>query len=119
QEYADGRILGLGVALPRGLSAAERRQAVRALVAVDHISPPGGTAFTLARVTPGQPVPHNIRPDTWTRPSRRWASVTPLLLDRFPKKGARDVADIIARGCEYAGLPRPADVVPDQFSPLY
>jgi CRISPR-associated protein Csb2 len=119
QQYADGRILGLGILLPRGLPPGERRRALRALTGVDRISLPGGTTFGLARCTPGQPDPHNIRPDTWAGPSRRWASVTPLLLDRFPKKGGRDVAEVIARGCEYVGLPRPADVVPDQFSPLY
>jgi CRISPR-associated protein Csb2 len=119
QQYADGRILGLGVLLPRGLSGDERRRVVRALMDVDRVSLPGGIDFRLARCTPGQPVPHNIRSDTWTRPSRRWASVTPLLLDHFPKKGSRSIAKVIARGCEYIGLPPPADVVPDQFSPLY
>src|SRR5262249_217948 len=71
QEYADGRILALAVLLPRGLNAAARRPVMRALMRVDRVSVPGGTSYQLARVTPGQPVPHNIRPDTWTRPSRR------------------------------------------------
>jgi CRISPR-associated protein Csb2 len=40
-------------------------------------------------------------------------------MDHFPRKGRRGAAEVIARGCQYVGLPSPADVVPDQFSPLY
>ncbi len=119
QEFADGRILGLAVLLPRGLPSGERRRVMRAVMDVDRLNLSGGTWFQLARVTPGQVTPYNIRPDTWTGPSRRWASVTPLLLDRFPKKEGPGAAEVIAHGCKYVGLPCPVDVVPDQFSPLY
>jgi len=38
--------------------------------------------------------------------STRWASVTPVVLDRFPKRPG-DVENIVAAACTHAGLPRP------------
>src|SRR5262249_56206383 len=55
----------------------------------------------------------------WAAPSRRWASVTPVVLDRSPKKGGPGLTDILARGCEHVGLPRPAEVAAGGFSPLH
>jgi CRISPR-associated protein Csb2 len=73
----------------------------------------------LERLTAESTPALNLRPDTWKGPARCWASVTPVLLDRFPKRGGRGVQDIIARGCEHVGLPRPAEVVAGHHSPLY
>lgn len=59
--------------------------------------------------------------DGWTRPSHRWATVTPIALDRNPgeifsedaSRAARATLvaeETIARACERIGLPRPAQV---------
>jgi hypothetical protein len=50
------------------------------------------------------------------RPSRTWASVTPVVLDRHPKRGQR-VEDVVADSVELAGYPRPVDVGIGQCSP--
>ncbi len=119
QEHADGHILGLAVVLPRGLGASERRRAMQALVALDHLAVGGVGRLGLRRILPGMAVPHNLRTSTWTGPSRRWSSVTPVVFDRFPKRNGRGQEAIIARSCGYVGLPSPTEVVIDHHSPLH
>ncbi len=53
------------------------------------------------------PAAQTLWPATWTRPSKRWASVTPILLDRFPKRKGPTVEDILTAACVRAGLPEP------------
>jgi CRISPR-associated protein Csb2 len=118
QIHADGRILGLAVALPRWLPTVERRRIVRALARVDYLAVRGVGRFELERVRPDQAVQYNLRPDTWLGPGRRWASVTPVILDRFPKRN-KGVESLLAQSCEFIGLPRPVEVVADRGSPLH
>jgi len=51
-----------------------------------------------------------LRSGTWSRAARVWRSVTPILLDRFPKKKGPTVEEIVGLACERAGLPAPASV---------
>src|SRR5205823_3917816 len=55
-------------------------------------------------------ISQTLRPATWTRPARVWRTVTPILLDRFPKKKGPDVEEILAASCVRIGLPRPVCV---------
>jgi CRISPR-associated protein Csb2 len=119
QEYADGHILGLAVVLPRQLGASERRRAMQALIALEHLTVGGVGRLGLRRILPGMAVPHNLRTSTWTEPSRRWSSVTPVVFDRFPKRNGRGLEASIARSCGYVGLPAPTEVVAEHHSPLY
>jgi CRISPR-associated protein Csb2 len=120
QPHADGRVLGLAVVLPRALPVQERRRLGRALARVDHLMVPGVGRLGLRRVAPGEEAPQrNLREETWADPSQRWSSVTPVVLDRFPKKGGPGLTDILAKGCEHVGLPRPAEVAAGGFSPLH
>jgi CRISPR-associated protein Csb2 len=59
-----------------------------------------------------------LRPQVWSRPSAVWASVTPILLDRFPKKNL-SVEEILAKTCERAGLPRPIEIEHGPFSGIH
>jgi CRISPR-associated protein Csb2 len=119
QEHADGRVMGMAVILPRSLPTEERRRVVRALMRVDHLLVPRVGRLGLERVTPDQAVPHNLRSDTWSRPCRRWASVTPVVLDRFPRRNGQGVEAVLAQGCDFVGIPRPTEVIADRHSPLY
>jgi CRISPR-associated protein Csb2 len=119
QEHADGRVMGMAVILPRSLPTEERRRVVRALMRVDHLLVPRVGRLGLERVTPDQAVTHNLRSDTWSRPCRRWASVTPVVLDRFPRRQGRGVEGVLAQGCDFVGIPRPTEVIADRHSPLY
>src|SRR5262249_23048631 len=86
---------------------------------VDHLNVAGVGRFPLEPVTARPPAPPvNLRAKTWISPSTRWASATPVLLDRFPKKQS-GAEEIIARSCEDVGLPPPAEIGVSRYSPLY
>jgi CRISPR-associated protein Csb2 len=119
QEHADGRVMGLAVVMPKVIPTEQRRRLAKALSLVDHLMVPGVGRLGLDRVTPEQGIPHNLRQSTWTGPCRRWASVTPVLFDRFPKRNRGGIEEVIAKGCEYVGLPRPSEVIADRYSPLF
>ena len=79
---------------------------------------PRDSRLALERVVDGDPC-STLNPATWTRPSRRWATVTPIALDQNPgnllardpaaaAQAAERAEATIARACEHVGLPRPA-----------
>jgi CRISPR-associated protein Csb2 len=118
--HADGHVLGLAVVLPRGLPAQQRRQLMRPLLGLDHLNVTGVGRLELQRLTPDMPVPQrNLQEKAWAEPARRWASVTPVLLDRFPKRNGRCLGKVLARSCEHVGLPHPVEVRADRHSPLF
>ncbi len=65
-------------------------------------------------------VPYALRRTTWCRPSRRWASVTPVALDGYVRglhrsgqageAADRRAAELLTRSCRFAGLPEPIAV---------
>jgi CRISPR-associated protein Csb2 len=111
-EYGDGMLLGLAMALPKGCDSIERAQCVGAMLSLDHIML-GGARFNVTRPTSAM----SLHERTWSRASRRWATATPVVLDRFPK-GKLTAEEIVAQGCERAGYPRPIKVVLSQTSSL-
>jgi CRISPR-associated protein Csb2 len=119
QRHADGHVLGVAVAFPRAVAPDSRRPAARALKRLDHLTVGGVGRLGLRRLGPDEPAPLNLRTETWVSPARRWASVTPVLLDRFPKRGGPGVAEVLAGACENVGLPRPVEVAAGRHSPLY
>ncbi len=125
--HADGHLMGLAIALPKGISPAERGRWLSPLL-VDQET---GEAAESALKLWGQDLPDwtlqlEERPspplilqnETWTKPSTTWASVTPVVLDRFPKSSRTDdrsewhaeVVEIIKLSCTRAGLPEPVEV---------
>ncbi|WP_299439706.1 type I-U CRISPR-associated protein Csb2 [uncultured Rhodospira sp.] len=74
---------------------------------------PGGLVWPLAWDTEG--TKQSLRARLYTGPANTWATVTPLALDRHPKKDGDDV-EIIADACERIGLPRPVTVVVHKHS---
>jgi CRISPR-associated protein Csb2 len=120
QVHADGHVLGMAVVLPRGIPAQQRRQLIRPLVGLDYLNVSGVGRLDVQRLTPDMPAPQlNLRPKVWEGPARRWASVTPVLLDRFPKRSGRGLGKVLARSCEHVGLPHPVEVSADRHSPLF
>lgn len=115
-QYADGHLLGLAAVLPRGLARSDRRAVVTAfgeivkltlgdygIWKVEAVAQPSGT--------------HTLNPDTWTRPAKMWATVTPIVFDHFPRdREGRRAAEIIAESCTRIGLPVPRHVDLSGFS---
>lgn len=118
---ADGHLLGMAVAIP-DLPEAERRAIVRGvLVGMRSAGGDSGNGRNTLRLSvptigdidlsyqPGLVRPWGIRPERWRRGSDHWVSVTPVILDRYPRKG--DIEHEIARSCTLVGLPEPREIV--------
>jgi CRISPR-associated protein Csb2 len=115
---ARGHLLGMAAALPAGLTAAERHQAIEILSWVRDLKLGGLGVWGLVRETRARPS-RDLRPDAWTAHpggATHWATVTPVAFDRHPKAKdpalyQREVAQMIAVGCVGIGLPQPREVV--------
>ncbi|MCU0834268.1 MAG: type I-U CRISPR-associated protein Csb2 [Chromatiaceae bacterium] len=114
-DHAQGRVLGVGMLLPKDVSEAARMEAVVALSRVGHIDT--GRRLTVRRPASHEQLPGGIRRTSWARPADTWVTVTPIVLERHPRRG-QSVESIIADTCERWGYPRPAAVETGQWSPL-
>lgn len=115
--HARGHILGVAVVLPVGVSRALRGDIVDAVASVQQLTM--GAAGVWELVPPdaqGAPL-RTLQESAWRGVARRWASVTPVLLDRFPDDmDGEEAEDIVRLACERAGYPRPRRVLVSGFS---
>ena len=107
--YADGHLMGVAAALPLSLQPEERRACYRALAAVDRLHLGSLGEWRLESLDPEAAPPRALLASTWTGPSRRWASVTPVVLDRFPKR-AGDAELVVQRACQHVGCAKPTRI---------
>ncbi len=131
-KHADGHVMGLALAFPRGISKRERAMTLRQLFVrsenVDdwmvelHLhdfrrltgNRDPECNVTLVREQRLSP-PRTLTAGTWTSASTVWETVTPIALDRFPKRDRdtereawnEEVAETIANSCRNIGLPSP------------
>lgn len=117
--HADGHLLGMAVAIP-DLPQEELRSVVRAVLDGLRLRRPDedGRRVLQLRVPrlgtlalayqPGLVRPWGARPERWRQGSQRWVSVTPVVLDRFPRRG--NVEAEVARSCRVVGVPEPSEV---------
>ena len=119
-EHADGRILGLALVLPAGLDQREAGHCLEPFLRDPATGLPlehrlfDGQWFECAiEMETRERPPKNLDRDTWTRASRVWASVTPVVLNRHFdgqdkwERAAESVKDM----CGHIGLPRPREVL--------
>ena len=118
-EHADGRVMGLGLALPGHLDPHAAGQCLEPIL----LDPDTGLAKPhdlfdghwlkcgLEMELREQP-PRSLRPSFWTRASAVWASVTPVALDRhYDGTDKRErAANDVRKACTRIGLPEPAHV---------
>jgi CRISPR-associated protein Csb2 len=115
RQHADGHLLGLGLAVPRDLAEAELAELMRLLDAepgypyVNLVVGRLGECHLELDDRPESARPYTLRPATYVGPSARWATVTPLVFDHFPRRRLRP-EDVLAEACVWAGLPRPVGV---------
>ena len=114
-QYADGRLMGAAVILPRRITGAQRRRILKVCVEIGDLNVRDISAFWKVELCGFDVQQKTLQPEAWTRPSQVWASVTPVLLDRFPKKSL-PVEEILAASCEKVGLPRPIEIEHGPFS---
>jgi CRISPR-associated protein Csb2 len=131
-KWADGRLMGLAVCLPRRTSVSERESLLRAVTAiirahgdVEHgevqLALAGAPSWRL--VMQNEPSVSSLKPCRYLRSATTWATATPIALDRHPKEKEHDalqgeICSIIADACTRTGLRRPVMVVPDTHSAI-
>lgn len=126
-EYADGHLMGLGLIFPRSISRAERGRALGSLL-LESSGQPRTITLTLGALGVWKLIKRDwtearlaLKPETWTanaQGSTTWATVTPMVLDRFPKCDMireregweSEVAGIITKSCVRLGLPEPLEI---------
>jgi CRISPR-associated protein Csb2 len=119
--YSSGSILGVAVLLPREIEEHERRVVLQAIAHWEacglELKLGRAGVLRLERIIDRDPR-STLDPATWTRPSKRWASVTPVALDKNPgnlfsrdpqevAEAARCAETIVGESCERIGLQRP------------
>lgn len=123
-DHADGHLMGVALAFPREIEPRERGRALRKLLYDDHGRPRsirvvlGALGEWMLARDARDVTPVTLQARTWTMASDTWATVTPIVLDRYPKTDrAKDreswsleVASIISESCERQGLPAPVDI---------
>lgn len=107
--WADGRILGFALILPRRIDADERRAIYRAAQPLDHVALGKAGKMKIERVT--VPNLRTLRPNQYRKRSKRWATITPYVFDYFPNEGTgKDRETIVSNACERIGLPVPEKI---------
>jgi len=115
--HAKGRILGLGVMIPPELDARERSQVLKAVGMIRELRLPDGRRAQLSIPRPGERTPVALTPQTWTLPCSAWATVTPVILDRPPKKLSEErLRDAFLQSLDFAGYPEPLGIELSSFS---
>jgi CRISPR-associated protein Csb2 len=111
--YADGHLLGIGVALPR-LDPDIRRAVLAPISKIRCLTLGRAGAWSLTPALASDT--RGLQAFTWTRRARRWASVTPIVLHRYPHRG--EYQEIIARACVHAALPSPNEIIATLAAPF-
>lgn len=110
-KFSKGRVLGFGLMIPWDLSDTERHEVMAAVGRLGKLKLPDGRLAQIAAILPGEKLPNTLRRNTWTRPSTKWATVTPIVLDRPPKKlRPAFVNKAIRQSLVFAGYPEPKEV---------
>jgi len=116
--HSTGRLLGFAFVLPRVLerdrAASDRQAALEAMVRFARSREPEPAGLRLGRLglwlvaRTGLGALRSLDPSRYVGPARRWATVTPLMLDRYPKDRDDENAEaVVGQSCENLGLPRP------------
>ncbi len=114
--YSDGKVMGFALVLPRRLTrfSAERRAILQAVAGLEGIGV-GGHEWRVA--IPSNEAAESLKTWAYTGPSKLWATVTPILCDRFPKeKNGEQLEDIIAESVERVVGLRPVGIVLNKIS---
>lgn len=124
-EHADGHLMGMGILIPREVPRRDRAKVLSRILFDESTNSPKMLRLTMGQagvwslVRETSLLPRlTLRTQTYCDASRSWASVTPVLLDRMPKSDRmkdpigwrEEVAAILVKSCENAGLPEPSSI---------
>lgn len=128
-EHADGRLLGMALAIPRDFENADELFSLL----TNHCEPEHeGLPYLALRVKnsrrdigiielelderPEGRRQYSLQPRFWVDAARVWTTVTPVILPQFPRRGVT-TEDVVAKACVHAGYPEPI-AVRVSFAPL-
>lgn len=132
-QHADGHLVGVAIAFPRSAPRSQRGRVLGPLLLTEE-GELRRVSLTLGALGVWTVEKRDwsdsrwaVQPETWTaHPAgeRTWASVTPVVLDRFPKADrtadrpawTEEVIEIVRAACARIGLPSPEDVDVDTTS---
>jgi len=123
--HAQGHLLGVAIAVPRDISADEQKKLGNILF--DEKGLPrelevrmGKIGVWKMKLDEGEDSRDALQQETWTgvstddrrepNDSCRWATVTPIVFDRHPKK-SDDAEETVKASCKRIGLPEPREVI--------
>lgn len=128
-EHADGRLLGIALAVPKSFEGSDRLFSMLA----NHDEPGHeGVPYISLGVKNGPRVvgclqlelddrpegrrQYSLQSRVWTGPAQVWTTVTPVVLPRFPRRKLTG-EEVVARTCVQAGYPEPI-AVRISFAPM-
>jgi CRISPR-associated protein Csb2 len=115
--HAKGRIVGVGIAFPQGMDPQNHRDILAGIGRIKNLCLPDGRTAQLVPIPPGEKVPAALKNRTWVLPSEVWSTVTPVVLDRPPKRLTEDrLRFALAQSLVFAGYPEPLEVEVSSFS---
>jgi CRISPR-associated protein Csb2 len=124
-EHADGHLMGVGIVLPGTVPYRKRSEVLSPILFDEKTNEPKTLELKMGRAGVWKIVretdlspKRTLQTLTYTGPSRSWASVTPVVLDRMPKADRvkdptgwrEEVATIISIACKNVGLPEPISI---------
>ena len=127
--YASGHLMGMALGFPHDLDPESRKALLVAVINWEqregnkalYLDIPGGKSFGMKRVK-GPSHIITLRPDFWSKPSRRWVSATPIALPHHPgrfgpsaypserAKAWKRAEHLVRRSCSNVGLPNPSEL---------
>lgn len=113
--YASGTILGIAIVFPLQRDPKSDDALLNALYNDEKDSNVKITVEGYGKIEMSKDIRYEIKTlgsNTWTRPSKKWATTTPIVLDRVPHTKSKEawwdkVGEIIATSCIYQNLPKP------------
>ena len=104
---ARGTLRGVALAVPADVTADERNACERAFREVDRVVLSGGQAAL--KLNDDVAELWTLAVERWVGPATDWTTVTPVVLDRFPRRG-RSARDELAASFANAGFPEPVEI---------
>jgi len=114
--YSAGHIMGFALVFHGNMSA-ETRESVN--YATNHLQHITMGKYGVVRADPISPlnwetIPMSLDSRTYVRSSRLWATVTPAIFGKHPKRNkigpGRDGGSVMEEACRMIGLPKPVEV---------
>ena len=123
QRHADGSLKGLAVVLPREVDEADLAELASGLQRLQNngLGIPGIGNWRVEEVPADDPPMATLNIDTWTKPSRIWTTVTPMVFGHFPKPNNGGEAKVILDSLEMVGIDRNyvVEIAVGRHSPLH